>query len=309
MKEVGKVYETNDYSMFNYLSENRCSTTDVVQALKDGKSASRTKDFARRVNNFENAITNNGWSKIAILPVWEDENGVLYLGDGATRIQALKNLKEKGVANLPNILYTIHSHTTMTREDFVEQMRILNENNGKKWDITDKIELAVNFMHIPSAEDAMTIARKYQLPMNAVVNLVLNKQGTTKQDRAFYEQMRKNNTWEYAYEVAEFINELYMFCTTDIKNLIVSDKGIDSFRQIFNKAIETDKVEEFKEFWRTNINKVVFGGTKLTDYSRGYLDVMFNNQHKVKYSNLDMLFVALMPMYKSAICRYNRKVA
>lgn len=304
MKKVGEIFETSDYSIFNYLKENRCSTTDVAQAVKDGKSASRTKDFARRVKNFEDVFVKRGFCKIETLPVWEDKDGKLYLGDGVTRMQALRNLQDRGVENLPIIRFTKFSHKEMTRMEFVLEMQLKNENNGKKWDITDKIEFAINTLDIASAKDVMTIAKKYQLPMNSCVNLVLNKQGTTKQDKAFFSQMEKATTWEYAYDVAEFLSKLYMLSTNEDKHLLADGHCIDSFRQLYNKAIITDTVDAFKLFWEKNIDKVVFNGKKISDFTRAFLSVMFKYKGKAKYEKLSPIFTELVDIYDQAICVY-----
>lgn len=305
MKKVGEIFETNDYSIFNYLTENRCSTTDVVQAVKDGKSANRTKDFARRVKNFEDVFLNRGFCRIETLPVWEDVDGKLYLGDGATRIQALRNLQEKGITNLPTIRFTKFSHKNMSRLDFVMEMQLKNENNGKKWDITDKVEFAINTLNISCAKDVMNISKKYQLPMNSCVNLVLNKQGTTKQDKAFFAQMEKAITWEYACEIAEFINYLYVISKKEDKNLIVDCHCIDSFRQLFNKSIVTNTKDEFKKFWVENIDKVEFNGKKISDFTRAFLNIMFKNKDKIKYKKLSPIFAELVSIFHQSICKYN----
>ena len=307
MKKVGEVFETNDYSIFHYLRENRCSTTDVAQAIKDGKSVSRINDFARRVKNFENVFTNRCFSIIETLPVWEDKDGKLYLGDGVTRIQALKNLQEKGRIEPPFIRFTKFSYKDLSRTDFVMAMQLKNENNGKKWDVTDKIEFAIDFLGIQTAKDVMTIHKKYMLPMNSCVNLVLNKQGTTKQDKAFFEQMENATTWTYAYDVADFLSKLHMISKKENKHLLLTDKCIDSFRQLYNKAIITDTIDIFKKFWEENIDNVEFDGKKISDFTRAFLKLMFKEKKKTKYDKLFPIFTELIPIYEQAICTYNHK--
>lgn len=304
MKKVGEVYETNDYSIFHYLRENRCSTTDIAQATEDGKSVGRVKDFVRRVKNFEDVFTNRGFSVIETLPVWEDEDGKLYLGDGVTRMQALKNLQEKGGIKLPTIRFTKFSYKDMSRTEFVMEMQLKNENNGKKWDVTDKIEFAINVLNIQTAKDVMAIHKKYMLPMNSCVNLVLNKQGTTKQDKAFFAQMEKAVTWAYAYDVADFLFKLYMITKKEDKHLLLTDKCIDSFRQLYNKAILTNTIEIFKVFWEENIDKVNFIGKKISDFTKTFSNVMVKYGSKAKYAELSPIITELA---KLLITDYNNK--
>lgn len=304
MKKVGEVYETNDYSIFHYLRENRCSTTDIVQATNDGKSNDRVKDFARRVKNFEDVFTNRGFSAIETLPVWEDEDGKLYLGDGVTRMQALRNLQKKGGIELPTIRFTKFSYKDMTRTEFVMEMQLKNENNGKKWDVTDKIEFAINVLGIQTAKDAMTIHKKYTLSMNSCVNLVLNKQGTTKQDKAFFAQMEKAVTWAYAYDVADFLFKLHMISKKDDKHLFLTDKCVDSFRQLYNKAIITNTIDIFKVFWEENIDKVNFVGKKISDFTKAFSNVMVKFGGKAKYEELSPIITELA---KLLITDFNHK--
>lgn len=291
-----QVYVTSDYSVFNIFPENRGFTFDTEEAIKNGKLAESVNRFRKRVNAFKKHFRDVSYSDCIVLPVWQDENGLLWLGDGATRITALQELaKEGSIKNLPNVQFFIQTHLEISRNEFVDKMRMLNANNGSKWDITDKIEYAATVWGAKKAQKVLELKKKYGYGTFILVDVVLNKQGTAKQNYNFEEQIKNGDAWAYSDDFCEFISLLHRNCTTDFKAKIISEKSFTILRQIYSliasqklpKEIVKKELDLTMDILCQSINSISIekASTSLKEWWGIYLKVLSNN--KKEYSKLN----------------------
>lgn len=280
------IYETNDYSIFNILPENRCSESDLDIAIELGFNEDSHKRFKTRLKGNEINIEKNGFSELITLPTWQDADGKLYLGDGATRISVLKKLKEEGKKDLPLVQYKVISYTQKSRKEFVKEMRKINGYNGFKWDVSDKIIFSARD-NSETAKKIIELRKKYGFAIFLISDTVFNTQGTSKQNFDLEKNLISGKCWKYADDFCNFISKLYHnIDDVIIKKKVLSEKSFTILRQLYsliaNECTDANRNEQLcllkdvlsKEL--AELNYDAFKNTKLTEWWEMYLTILKN---------------------------------
>jgi hypothetical protein len=305
-----KIYETSDLTIFNLLKENRGFTFDIETAINCGKTSNSVSRFRRRVNSFKKHFEDINFSEFVILPVWKDNDGKLFLGDGATRITALKELHDEGKIEKPTIQYQIFTNKDFSKEEFIEKMMRLNTNNGHKWDINDKVEYAAYVWNSEIALKAIELKQKYNIGMFLITDTLFNKQGTSKQNYNFEKAVMNSTPWSYSEEFFDFLVMLHRNCVTDFKKKIFCEKSVTILRQIFSlitsqKDKNSDAIKReldlTKDILMQSINTLdKVKNTSLKDWWCTYLKVITTNK-KEYYKLSDSTKIELMNKYNNNV--------
>lgn len=220
-------------------TKNRSSFLDVEEGAKRGCSRIATIVGSKRtkkwVSMFENGLV---FSRLAHLPIWDNGDGTYTLGDGHTRIDAVKYLcKEKGM-EVPHISLIIENPKFATKDEFEKEIIIINGTfNGKKWDLCEKVD----FLMREGNEHAQSIFDLYDyfyektgndVAFNLVVNIFLDCQGTGKDNKILNELANLKEGNKYAYDFADFFSK--------VNNSIVNNKQeikVNIFDQYVLQAI------------------------------------------------------------------------
>lgn len=196
-------------------TKNRSSFLDKEQGVKQGCSRIATiigqKRTERWVSMFEKGLV---FSRIAHLPVWDNGDGTYTLGDGHTRIDAVKFLcKEKGMA-VPRISLIIENSKFDSKDDFEKEIITINGTfSGKKWDICEKVDFSMRQGNVFAKQildlfDYIYEKTSKDVAFNMVVNVFLDGQGSCKEGKVLrdLEAIKEGN--KYAYEFADFFIKL-----------------------------------------------------------------------------------------------------
>lgn len=179
MRKVRECFATSNFDMFHYLIENRISTSNVEQAVRDGHNPERVKSFIRRKDKMKAELIKEGFSRIVAIPTYFKDDKY-WLGDGATRIAALKELQAEG--KLPakhEVQFLVFTEEDMSIDDFIDELQLLNDFNGTKWDVTDKITAKAKAGD-KNSQKILSISHKYNMAVSAVSDLMYG-QGSTKE--------------------------------------------------------------------------------------------------------------------------------
>ena len=282
MRKVRDCFITDDFDMFHYLVENRISTSDVEQAIRDGHDPARVKSFIRRKDKMKNELMKEGFSRIVAIPTYF-KDGKYWLGDGATRVAALKELKAEG--KLPKkheVQFLVYTEEDMSLVEFITELELLNDFNGTKWDITDKITALAR--SDARYHKILDIARKYNIAVSACMDLTFG-QGSTKETTDLTTRTIFNNVEA----LCEFIHNISL--TYNMQEVKTSD-FLNALRTIWMDAEKYDILDMFQNlltecFGKEMIDKKYQIGKKMniSDWQFALVDAimrLFNKKITLK---------------------------
>ena len=276
MEKVRDCFETSNFDMFHYLIENRISTSDVEQAVRDGHNPARVKNFIRRKDKMKAELIKEGFSRIVAIPTYFKDNKY-WLGDGATRIAALKELQAEG--KLPpkhKVQFLIYTEADMTLDEFIDELQLLNDFNGTKWDVTDKITAKAKAGD-KNSQTILSISQKYNMAVSTVSDLMYG-QGSTKETT----DLTTRTVFENIEPVCEFIHNI------SVSNQIKEVKVAEFVNALRNIWLDAEKYEILPMV--QHLLDLAFKGKKINkDYQVGPTMHITDWQFTMMY-NINKLF-------------------
>lgn len=219
--------------------KNRSSFLDVEEGSKRGCSRIATIIGKKRAEKwarmFENGLK---FSRLAHLPVWDNGDGTYTLGDGHTRIDAIKYLCENHGFNVPEISLIIENYKFKSKDEFENEIIIINGTfSGKKWDICEKVDYLMRQGNVYALEIFNLFDYFYDntgkdVAFNMVVNVFLDSQGSGKENKVLNELTTMTEGNKYAYDFANFFIKL----NDKLKNSKQKTK-VDIFNQYVFQAL------------------------------------------------------------------------
>lgn len=255
--------------------QNRCTTSDIAKGNEENYTTMSVKSFQRRLQNMKTNLLMRGWANSIVINCWDNGDGTFLLQDANTRTVAVYELVSDGKMKMPEIRLRI-CNDTMTYDEFISDLKTLNQYAGYKWDVVDNLDYSARVDGNTNSNEIRELSEFYDIAPGSVFNICTHSQGGTKQTVDF-DKYVDGELYPKRREILDLIvkmNEVYRNAhpeTTENKTKGNKKKGRKSFTEMhcINAVMGL-----FDIYYRNGLDKV-FTDFLINNIARGRIPFHF----------------------------------